>query len=140
VKYLLDTCVISEIKKPEPAFQVRSWLLSQAEQNLFLSVLTLGEVFKGIERLPLSRKRMNLQEWLDGDLSIRFEGRIYEISSEIAYESGKLAALAENSGKKISSVDGLISATARVHRCILVTRNTPDMPLSPEEMLNPWHT
>ena len=75
MRYLLDTCVISELARPRPASTVMEWVRNQQEEHLFLSVLTLGELRKGIEHLPDSRKRIHIEKWLDGDLKLRFVGR-----------------------------------------------------------------
>lgn len=138
MKFLLDTCVISELFKKTPEPRLEAWLGAQAERNLFISALTVGEVNKGIARLPVSQKRTKLQMWFDAELMGRFGDRTYSIDSETANIWGKLVAASEAKGRPISTIDGLIAATARVQGCVLVTRNTSDMPLSPEEMLNPW--
>jgi len=138
MRYLLDTCVLSELVKKSPAAAVTKWLKRQDENNLFVSVLTLGEITKGIERLPDSARKSSLIQWLQTDLTMRFEDRIFDVDSKVASEWGTLAAESERKGKICSPIDGLISATAKVHGCVLVTRNTGDMPLPAKLLLNPW--
>ena len=81
MNYLLDTCVISELIKPKPDLQAAKWVRSQDEESLFLSVITIGEIQKGISKLPDGRKKkQKLQSWLNNELQARFKGRILEIT------------------------------------------------------------
>lgn len=89
MKYLLDTCVISELIKTEPEISVINWLNSINEEDVYLSVLTIGEIQKGIEKLPASKRKEKLQIWLDSDLQQRFNGRIIDINNEIALCQGE---------------------------------------------------
>lgn len=138
MQYLLDTCVLSELVKKSPSAAVTKWLKRQDENNLFVSVLTFGEITKGIERLADSTKKSSLIRWLQSDLTRRFEGRIFDVDTEIAAAWGILSAESERRGKICSPIDGLIYATAKSNDCILVTRNTSDMPLPAKQLLNPW--
>lgn len=138
MQYLLDTCVLSELVKKTPSAHVIRWLRRQNEQHLYISALTIGEIAKGIERLPNSAKKATLSAWLEKDLLNRFEGRIFDVDHEVAAAWGRLAGESEGKRKTLSPIDGLISATALVHDCILVTRNTGDMPIAPTNLLNPW--
>jgi len=138
LKYLLDTCVISELKKTKFNPNVIEWINSQEEENLFLSVFTIAEIQKGISKLPDSEKKEKLQLWLDDDLQQRFFGRILEINIEIASCWGIIQGKAELKGKKMSVIDGLISATGIVNDCIVVTRNVADMVESGCKIFNPW--
>lgn len=138
MKYLLDTCVISELKKTKFNPNVIEWINSQEEENLFLSVFTIAEIQKGISKLPDSEKKEKLQLWLDDDLQQRFFGRILEINIEIASCWGIIQGKAELKGKKMSVIDGLISATGIVNDCIVVTRNVADMVESGCKIFNPW--
>ncbi len=95
MKYLLDTCVISELIKTEPEISVINWLNSINEEDVYLSVLTIGEIQKGIEKLPASKRKEKLQIWLDSDLQQRFNGRIIDINNEIALCWGKIQGAAE---------------------------------------------
>ncbi len=138
MKYLLDTCVISEFKKTKFNPNVIEWIDSQKEENLFLSVFTIAEIQKGISKLPDSEKKEKLQLWLDDDLQQRFFGRILEINIEIASCWGLIQGKAELRGKKMSVVDGLIAATGIVNDYIVATRNVTDMVESGCKIFNPW--
>jgi hypothetical protein len=138
VKYLLDTCLISELVKKEPNPAVMNWLDEQDEQTLFLSVLNLGEVQKGISKLPDGTKKDELQAWVALDLVERFTGRILEIDLETALCWGRLQAEAEQAGEKLPVMDSLIAATASAHGLIVVTRNVRDTERCRVRVCNPW--
>jgi toxin FitB len=138
VSYLLDTNVVSEWAKPRPNPGVIEWLSQVAEDEVFLSVVTFAELRHGIERLPAGRRHRRLDEWLRGELALRFEGRIVLIDGAIADEWGRLVARQEARGRPIAAMDGLIAATAQVHALTLVTRNATDFQVSVKAVLNPW--
>jgi len=138
VSYLLDTNVVSEWTKPRPNPGVIEWLSQVAEDDVFLSVVTFAELRHGIERLPAGRRRRRLDEWLRGELALRFEGRIVLIDGAIADEWGRLVVRQEARGRPIAAIDGLIAATAQVHALTLVTRNAADFQISVKAVLNPW--
>lgn len=138
MRFLLDTCVISEVTKPKPSPEVVTWLDRQMELSLFLSVITIGELQKGISKLPDSRKRQQLQEWVDQDLTRRFTGRVLEIDRDIATRWGTIAGESEQQGVKIPVLDGLLAATAIVHGLTMATRNTSDMMSTGVTLFNPW--
>jgi toxin FitB len=138
VKYLLDTCLISELVKKEPNPAVVSWLDEQDEQNLFLSVLTLGELQKGISKLPAGARRDELQAWVEHDLVERFTGRILDFDLETALFWGKLQGESEQKGERLPVMDSLIAATAMVHGLIVVTRNIKDIERCRVRVCNPW--
>ena len=138
MKYLLDTCVVSELIKRIPNESVMSWLRSQDEANLYLSVLTFGEIQKGIEKAPDVIRKRKLKLWLEDDLKRRFEGRIIPIDLNVAAEWGKIQGIAEKSGHPMPTIDGLIAVSALVHHCTVVTRNISDMEYSSVELFNPW--
>jgi predicted nucleic acid-binding protein len=138
VKYLLDTCVISELTRKQPSEAVLDWMAAQDEACCFLSSLTIGELKKGIDRLPPSHKKTTLQVWLDQDMRQRFAGRILSIDIEVAEQWGLICAHAENRGLSLPVVDGLIAATALAHGLVVVTRNTKDMEPGGVPLLNPW--
>jgi predicted nucleic acid-binding protein len=117
---LLDTCVISEPTKKRPAGKVLTWLDVQEEMSLFLSVLTLGELHKGISKLPRSRRRSQLQQWVAQDLPRRFTGRILPVDQEVATRWGIMTGEAERAGHPIPVLDGLLAATAAVAGLTLV--------------------
>lgn len=138
MKYLLDTCIISEIIKPKPNKNVISWMKNVNEDSLYLSVLTLGEIEKGIEKAKdLTRKR-NLQLWVEEDLKKRFEGRIIPIDLSVAVKWGAIQGAIELIDRPMPAIDGLIAVSGLVNNCIVVTRNTSDMEQSSVELFNPW--
>ena len=138
MKFLLDTCLISELVKKEPNEAVVNWLDAQDEQSLFLSVLTLGELQKGISKLPVGTKRDGLQTWAEHDLVERFSGRIIDIDRETALVWGKLQGVAEQRGEKLPVMDSLIAATATAHGLVVVTRNVKDIGRCHGRVFNPW--
>lgn len=138
MRYLLDTCMISELTRKQPHPAVVSWVDAQNESHCFLSVLTLGELRKGIDLLPDGRKKTALQSWLDLDLRDRFEGRILDVDAEVAERWGADCAKAQQQGIQIPVVDGLIAATAAIHGLIVVTRNVKDMQSTGIPLVNPW--
>jgi toxin FitB len=138
VKFLLDTCVVSEFTKPQPNAQLDAWLDATAESALYLSVVTLGEIQQGITRLPPSIRRQRLQGWLDDDLSVRFAGRILVIDAPVCIAWGRLRADSAAQGRVLPVIDALIAATALHHRMVLVTRNERDFEQIPGlEVFNP---
>jgi toxin FitB len=140
LKYLLDTYVISEIIKPQPDDGVMSWLQNQDENNLYLSVLTFGEIQKGIEKARELVRKRKLQLWVEQDLKHRFEGRIITIDLDISVRWGAIQGVAELAGKPMPVIAGLIAVSGLVHNCIVVTRNIADMAQSSVELLSPWST
>jgi len=138
--FLLDTNVISELVKPRPETNVTAWVEGTDESLLYLSVLTLGEIRRGIAVLPQSRRRANLEAWLDKDLPARFEDRILAIDQEVADRWSLLTAAARNSGIVLPVIDGLLAATALEHNLTLVTRDTGKIPSMGVAVFNPWET
>ena len=140
MKYLLDTCVISELVKKEPDPAVIRWMDAGDESRMYLSVLTLGELIKGITKLPDGEKREKLQSWVSNDLSARFGQRLVEIDAEIARAWGTLLGEAESRGEKLPVVDSLIAVTASIHDLVVVTRNVQDMARCQAKVFNPWES
>jgi len=135
--YLIDTCTLSEFTKPKPAPSVDRWFSSIPDDATFVSVLTLGELEKGIQRLSNSRRRSTLERWLS-DLRDRFGGRILGVDETIALEWGRISARCEATGNPIPVVDSLLAATAIVHGLGIVTRNTSDIARSGAPIIDPW--
>jgi predicted nucleic acid-binding protein len=136
--FLLDTNVISELIKARPDANVTAWVEATDESLLYLSVLTLGEIRRGIASLPQSRRRATQEAWLDRDLQARFEGRILTIDREVADRWGLLTAAARESGIALPVIDGLLAATALEHNLTLVTRDTGQIPSMGVAVFNPW--
>ncbi|MGA2856362.1 MAG: type II toxin-antitoxin system VapC family toxin [Candidatus Sulfotelmatobacter sp.] len=136
--FLLDTNCISELVRNNPEPRVLQWIEAADESLLYLSVLTMGEIRKGIARLPASRRRTRLETWLELELGARFAGRILSIDREIADRWGILAAVAKRAGRALSAVDGLLAATALHHNLTIVSRNVSDFADTHVPVLNPW--
>ena len=138
MRYLIDTCVISELFKKRPAKPVVVWVREQDELSLFISVLTLGELEKGIAKVDDDKRRQTLRDWVDHDLKRRFAGRILAFDYEAACRWGTITGEAEKKGSPIPVVDGQLAATALLHGLTYVTRNTSDVAPSGVPTLNPW--
>lgn len=138
MKYLLDTCIVSELIKKNPDHKVAAWIAGKEENNLFLSVLTFGEIHKGIEKMPTSKKKTRLHNWVEIELRERFKNRIIDFNLEVATIWGKIQALSEMQGKAMPTIDGQIAATGLAYSLTIVTRNTSDMQISGVELYNPW--
>lgn len=138
MRYLLDTCLISELIRPRPSNAVAEWLGEQPEEDLFLSVLTLGEIQKGIAPLPDGRKKARLQAWLDRDLRDRFRGRIVGITEDVALAWGRVAGESARRGRPLPVIDALIASSALAIGATVVTRNEADIRAADAETFNPW--
>jgi len=136
--FLLDTNVISELIKPRPDENVLRWIAKTDEALLFLSVLTLGEIRYGIEKLNPGKRRGRLESWLAGDLRLRFQERILIIDDGIAQRWGALSATAARRGRPVPVIDGLLAATALHHDLMLVTRDDGDVSGTGVPLLDPW--
>lgn len=138
MNYLLDTCLISELAKSKPDEEVVDWVLSENETGFYVSVLTFGELHKGIEKLPESKKKDELRSWIEDELKNRFQNRIIDIDMRVSILWGKIQCIAEKKGKPMPAIDSLIAATALAHDLTVVTRNVSDMEQSGVRLLNPW--
>ncbi len=138
MRYLLDTCVISELAKPEPNEKVVSWATQNDEENFYLSTLTFGELHKGVSKLPPSKRKENLLQWVEHDLKDRFKTRIIDITLKVAKQWGETQGISESQGRPMPTIDGLIAATGLAHDLTVVTRNIADMQQSGVSLLNPW--
>ena len=138
MKFLLDTCVISELVARQPDPVVVQWVDSVDEDRLFLSAITIGEVKKGIEKLSVSSRRSALAEWLEDELLARFKDKILPIDTTVTLVWGKLTADLEKQGKRMPAMDSLIAATALQWRLNLATRNEDDFAHCGVPVFNPW--
>jgi len=136
--YLLDTNCISELVRIKPEPCVMSWMQAVDETLLYLSVLTLGEILKGLAGRPQGKRRTHLETWLVIELRARFAGRILPIDVPVADRWGVLAATAKREGKTLSTIDALLAATALQHNLTLVSRNVSDFADTRVQVLNPW--
>lgn len=138
MNYLLDTNVLSEVRKPQPDRQVLEWLDQVDEDRTYLSVITLGEIARGVALLDDGRRKAALAEWLAEDLPSRFSGRVIPVDLKISLTWGRLMAEAKVRGISLPTMDGWIAATATVHDLTLVTRNTKDFRGTGLQLLDPW--
>lgn len=138
MSWLLDTCALSEYARKAPAPQVIAWLDELDESNLFISVITLGEIEKGILKLCGGdpRRSQKLTDWL-GKVEQRFAGRILPLDAASLHVWAQLAAAAELAGRPLPVMDGLLMATAQCHGLTVVTRNVQDFAAYPQ-IFNPW--
>lgn len=135
MSYLLDTNVISELVRPKPAKAVLAWFENIPSEALHISVLTLGEIRKGVEHMPDGTRREKLRLWLEHDLTDWFGDRILPVDTLVADRWGRLLALV---GRPVPSIDSLLAATALHHELRLVTRNQKDFNYPGLEVINPW--
>jgi toxin FitB len=136
--FLLDTNCISELVRNRPEPRVLEWMEAADESLLYISVLTLGEIRKGVAGLPQGKRQTQLEMWLELDLQARFSGRILAIDARIADRWGLMAAEAKRKGWALSAVDGLLAATALHHNLTIVSRNISDFANTQVQSLNPW--
>jgi len=138
--YLLDTNVISEFARPDnkPDPQVKAWLEAADPDSLYASVLTFGEIRRGIEKLQAGNRRSLLEVWLEKDLREWFGNRLLGVNESIANRWGILTAAAQRKGTPLAIIDGLLSATALEHDLTVVTRNSSDFAQTGVALLNPW--
>jgi toxin FitB len=138
MNYLLDTNVISELIAKQPTQKILDWLDSLDPTTIYLSVITLGEIRKGIEKLPPSKRKVAIRTWLETDLLLRFQGKVLDITVAIMLIWGELTGRLENEGKPIAALDALLAATALQGGFRLVTRNDSDFQHTGVAILNPW--
>ncbi len=135
MSYLVDTNVLSELRRKQPQPEVVAWFTQRPRQTLYLSVLTLGEIRKGIERLEAARQQP-LLDWLEVELPNYFLSRLLAVDAHTADRWGRMLASA---GRPLPAVDSLLAATALQHDLTLVTRNTADFADTGVRLINPWN-
>lgn len=135
MSYLIDTNVISELARTKPSARVRRWFEETPDDALHVSVLTLGEIRSGVERLPPGARREKLRVWLESTLPEWFEQRILPVDLGVAERWGRLLAEA---GRSLPAVDSLLGATALHHGLRIVTRDTADFAYPGLEAIDPW--
>jgi toxin FitB len=137
LNYLLDTNVISEALRPAPNRSVARWLETVPEVRFYLSVLTLGEIRKGVEMLRAGNRKERAREWLESDLPARFEGRVLSVDAKVCDRWGHM--LAERK-QPAAAVDSLIAATALTHDLAVLTRNAKNFDFDGLRLINPFTT
>ena len=138
MNYLLDTNVLSEVRRPQPDRAVLAWLEQVDEDRVYLSVISIAEIARGVALLDEGKRKTDLAQWLEHELPARFEGRILQVDAPAALTWGKLLADAKRAGSGLSVMDGWIAAIALSKNLTLVTRNTKDFLQSGVLQLDPW--
>ena len=137
-RVLLDTNVVSELTRPRPAPAVVAYLDTLDPQQTYLSLMTVGEIERGIAQADLPQRAIKLRNWLDGQLLPQYAGRILALDEAVIRRWGELMALPAARARSGMAVDALIAATASTHRLTLVTRNTRDFGVFPIQTFDPW--
>jgi predicted nucleic acid-binding protein len=135
LSYLIDTNVLSELRNRNADAKVAAWVQARPRQSLYLSVLSLGEIRKGIEAVADPAFRQILTDWLEVELPNYFVGRLLGIDGQVADRWGRVQASA---GRTLPVIDGLLAATALQHDLMLATRNTKDFAGLGVQLVNPW--
>ncbi|GHT60321.1 ribonuclease VapC [Spirochaetia bacterium] len=136
MKYLLDTNVLSELRKTNCSPKVKTFTDNILLTNLFISAMSIGEIIVGIEKLPEGKKRTELSLWLNAHVLPQFEQRIISMDSGVMQEWGRLFA---NSKRTLPLKDSFIAACALANHLTLVTRNTRDFKdIGGLNLMNPW--
>ena len=135
MRYLIDTNVLSELRRKTPAPEVLDWFSQRPPASLYLSVLTIGEIRKGVELLADATRKATLHQWLSADLPTYFSGRILSIDARVCDRWGRMMAAA---GRPVPAIDSLLAATAAEHNLVLVTRNVKDFVALSVATIDPW--
>lgn len=135
MRYLLDTNVLSELRRRQPNPGVASWVGQRPPTALYLSVLTIGELRNGVDRLTEGDRRRKLREWLATEVSAFFNGRILPVDLRVAEHWGQLLS---RMNRPLPAIDSLLAATALAHGMTLVTRNRRDFEIPGLELIDPW--
>lgn len=138
MNFILDTNVVSELVAREVHEQVLSWVESVDSESIFLSVITIGELKKGVEKLDQSKRKRQLESWLKDDLLVRFRDRILPLDIPILLTWGSLVASLEKEGRPLPAIDSLLAATAAETGFTLATRNTGDFEPAGISVFDPW--
>ncbi len=137
MRILLDTCVLSELRRPKGHAAVRRAVEAADDRDLFVSVLSVGEIAKGIGLLKEGERKRSLQGWLQ-TLEHDYRDRLLPVDLETSHIWGEITAAAEKAGRIVPASDGLIAATALRHGLHVMTRNTADFSSAGVFLLNPW--
>lgn len=137
MKSLLDTCVLSELYKAHPHEYVKKYIDALVDDHLYISVITLGEIEKGIAVLPESKRKNDLELWVN-EVAQNYKKRILPITHDVSRIWGKITAKAQKEGFILPVANGLIAATAICHGLHLITRNVKDFDFTNVLLVNPW--
>jgi len=141
LKYLLDTNIISEFVSKKPSQKVLDYVNSLDENDIYLSVITIGEIRFGIEKLDKANQKKKikmLSDWLENDLMQRFHGRILDVDLQVMLKWGEVNAELQKIGKPMPIMDSLIASSCLAKELILITRNEKDFYSFDIEMINPF--
>ena len=138
MNFLLDTNVLSEVRRPQPDRRVLAWLDQVDEDRVYLSVISIAEIARGVALLDEGSRKSELAQWLEHELPARFDGRIVQVDAPAALIWGKLLADAKRGGSGLSVMDGWIAAIALAKSLTLVTRNTKDFLQTGVPLFDPW--
>lgn len=138
MRYLLDTNVISELVKPLPHENVWEWVNALPDEQLFISSITIGELQRGIELLPPSKRRSDYERWLQEQILTQYADRIIAVDTMVMLQWGTLMAQTAAIGRSLPVFDSLLAATALTHNMHLVTRNAQDFADTGIQIVNPW--
>ena len=136
--FLLDTNVVSEMRRLKPNLDVQTWVDNTSNKSQFLSVISLTEIAFGASRHPDPVQRHEIQRWMNGSLRLWFRDRVLVLTADIAETAGRLIGVRQRAGKALSLPDALLAATAMKHELTLVTRNTKDFVDLPTDVYDPW--
>lgn len=137
MRLLIDTNVLRELWHERGSAKVRQAVAALDPQKVFVSVITIGEVARGVADLPHGPKRQRLARFL-AEFETEYASRIIAVTTDIAHKWGELTAQAQRRGRQVGAADGLIAATALVHGLAVMTRNTGDFEITEVETINPW--
>ena len=141
MKYLVDTCVLSELQKRRPDQSVVAWFRKRFADSMFMvSAVTIAEIKRGISRLDESDpRRQELSEWLENDILAQYGDSIIPFDLSVSKKWGEIMAEADRAGQTRPSLDAQIVATALVHDLVIVTRNVSDLDFAGAKVANPWN-
>lgn len=138
MRLLLDTCVLLEMTNPVPKARVLDWLAGLDEDRVFISVISVAEIRRSVAEMDAGQERQLLTEWLVEDLPRRFDQKVLPVNESVALAWGHLMGLAKRDGRDLSSMDGLIGATAIARELTLATHNTKDFEGFGIDLFDPW--
>jgi len=138
VKYLLDTCIVSELRRPRPNANAWAWLSRGCPEDWYLSAVTVGELRGGARSAKETAQRLILERWIDEIVIPMFEGHILPLDVQVADRWGRLMGDGIAKGRKPSVTDSQIAATALTHGMTIVTRNVTDFRFDGLSVVNPF--